>query len=72
MTELKDRNTSELRADWLDTIALRQKVLDLAKHTGFSVNDLVSRTAEHSIEMFYGRKVLEDGTLGVGEKCNIS
>ena len=59
MTELKDRNTNELRDDWLDTITLRHKVLEWAKHTGFSASELVSRTAEHKIEMFYGKKKLE-------------
>ena len=62
MTELKDRNTKELRDDWLDTIQLRIKVLDWAKHTGYGVSELVSRTAEHGIEAIYGRNRLEDDT----------
>lgn len=62
MTELKDRTPIELRDDWLDTIQLRIKVLDWAKHTGYGVSELVSRTAEHGIETIYGRKKLEDGT----------
>lgn len=60
MTDLKDKTTHELREDWLDTIHLREEVLNWAKKTGFTANELVSRTAEHSIETFYGRKKLEN------------
>ncbi len=59
MTELKDQNEKQLELTWLDTVQLREKVLAWAKHTGFSASELVSRTAEHSIETIYGRKVLE-------------
>ena len=59
MTELKDKTPEELRDDWLETIILREKVLNWAKYTGFSANELVSRTAEHQIEMFFGRQRLQ-------------
>jgi len=62
MTDLKDRGVKELRDDWLDTIQLREKVLAWAKHTGYNANDLVSRTAEHDIERYYGKKRLDEGT----------
>ena len=60
MTEINKLDKDQLETTWNKTIALRGLVLDWAKETGFGVADLVSRTAEHQIEMFYGRKVLEE------------
>lgn len=61
MADLNEKDVKYLRDIWLDTIALRVKVLAWAKETGFSASQLVSRTAEHGIEEIYGRKQLEDG-----------
>lgn len=51
--------TVKLRMEWKETVELRNIVLDWAKRTGFSANQLVSRTAEHELELTYGKKVLE-------------
>lgn len=60
MTEPNRQSKEQLELTWIGTIKLREAVLNWAKETGFSASELVSRTAEHSIETIYGRKVLED------------
>ncbi len=59
MTEIIDLGKYELREEWLKTVDLRNNVLEWAKRTGFNANELVSRTAEHQIEMFFGRQRLQ-------------
>ena len=58
--EWRGKKPEDIKYLWLDTIQLRDKVLAWAKETGFSASELVSRHAEHDIEMHYGRKLLED------------
>ena len=62
--EWRGRDPEHIRDLWLDTKQLRDKVLAWAKETGFSANELVSRHAEHDIEMYYGRKLLEGNNDG--------
>jgi len=60
MTETANMNIAELQELHIRTIKLREEVLQWAKDSGYSATELVSRTAEHEIEMFYGRMVLSD------------
>ncbi len=57
--EWRGRDPAEIKDLWLATIRLRNTVLAWSKETGFSASELVSRHAEHDIEMYYGRKLLE-------------
>jgi len=59
--EWMGKEPEEIRELWLDTKQLRNLVLLWSERSGFSASELVSRMAEHDIEMHYGRKVLEDG-----------
>lgn len=59
--EAERQKITELKIEWKETIELRDFVLDWAKRTGFNAGELVSRMAEHDLELKYGRKVLEFG-----------
>lgn len=60
MTEISKMGLGDLGVYYDRTVALRELVLEWAKDTGYSASQLVSRTAEHDIEQFFGRLKLEE------------
>ena len=57
-TPVPKQDIKELQDTYYETVKLRKSVLDWQEKYGYNANDLVSRTAEHDMEMFYGRLAL--------------
>jgi len=60
VTEINKLTKEELKDLYIKTIELREMVLAWEKECGYSASSLVSRTAEHDMEMYYGRLELNE------------
>ena len=69
MTELNQLTTEELLNLYPIVKELRKQVLEIVQKHGYSAEQLMSKTFEHDIERWYGKRVLE--SVDVLEKENV-
>ena len=58
MTELTKLSIAELAFLWNESNNLRDTLDKWCKKTGYTASQLMSKTAIHDIEWFYGKKML--------------